>query len=60
MSKYVRDSAALFDGVRLDNAHNTPLHVAKYMIQQARFENPNLYVIAELFADSKESESRYV
>lgn len=60
MSTYVRDMASVFDGFRLDNAHNTQLHVAKYLINQARNANPNLYVIAELFCDSKDSEIRYV
>jgi glycogen debranching enzyme len=32
MAQYVRDMASVFDGIRIDNAHNTPLHVAKYMI----------------------------
>ncbi len=60
MGQYVRDMAAIFDGVRLDNCHNTPINVAKYMIAQARSANPNLYILAELFCDSKESETKYV
>ena len=60
MASYVRTVAKMFDGVRLDNCHNTPLHVAKYMLQQARSVNPNLYVTGELFCDSKQSECEYV
>lgn len=60
MGKYVSDMAGIFDGVRLDNLHNTPLHVAKFMLANARSANPNLYVIGEFYADSKESECRYV
>ena len=60
MAEYVKSMASIFDGIRLDNAHNTPLHVAKHMITQARNANPHLYVMAELFCDSKESEIRYV
>lgn len=59
MAKYVHDMAQIFDGVRLDNAHNTPIHVAKYMLAKARSANPNLYVMAELFCDSKDSEYSY-
>jgi glycogen debranching enzyme len=60
MSKYVRDIASIFDGVRLDNAHNTPLHVAKYLLNEARSANPNIFVMAEFFSNSKESECKYV
>eukprot|EP00347_Sterkiella_histriomuscorum_P000287 403376460 len=60
MAQYVRSMCEIFDGVRLDNCHNTPLHVADYMIKQARSVNPNLYVCAELFCDSKQSEIKYV
>ena len=59
MAEYVRDMASIFDGIRLDNLHNTPLHVAKYMLCEARSANSNLYVFGELFCDSKESEIRY-
>ena len=52
--------SSTFDGLRLDNLHNTPLHVAKYMLQKARSANPNLYIMGELFCNSKESECKYV
>ncbi|CDW81227.1 glycogen debranching enzyme [Stylonychia lemnae] len=60
MANYVKSMAQIFDGIRLDNAHNTPLPLATYMINQARNVNPNLYVCAELFCDSKQSELQYV
>jgi len=60
MAEYVKSMASIFDGIRLDNAHNTPIQVAKSMIIQARNVNPNLYVMAELFCDSKKSEIKYV
>lgn len=32
MSNYVRSMGRIFDGFRLDNAHSTPVHVAKYLL----------------------------
>jgi len=32
MATYIKSMASIFDGIRLDNAHNTPLHVARYLI----------------------------
>lgn len=52
MTKYVQDMAMVADGFRLDNTHSTPIHVAEYLLNQARCKNPNLFVIAELFTHS--------
>merc|ERR1719464_2672678 len=46
MGKYVTQMASVFDGVRLDNAHSTPIHVCEYFLNLARSVNPNLFVMA--------------
>jgi len=52
MEEYVTSMAQIFDGFRLDNAHSTPIHVSEHLLQVARQQNPNLFVMAELFTPS--------
>ena len=54
MEKYVRSMASIFKGIRLDNAHGTPLHVSKHMLTAARRVNPDVLIVAELFTGSGE------
>eukprot|EP00917_Polyrhabdina_sp_WS-2016_P010692 GHVP01023520.1.p1 GENE.GHVP01023520.1~~GHVP01023520.1.p1 ORF type:complete len:1118 (-),score=168.66 GHVP01023520.1:6001-9354(-) len=54
MKQYCETMAKIFRGVRLDNCHSTPLHVARYMIDACREKNENLLVYAELFTGNEE------
>ncbi|KAI8820466.1 glucanotransferase domain of glycogen debranching enzyme-domain-containing protein [Fimicolochytrium jonesii] len=60
MKAYTKKMARTFNGLRIDNCHSTPIHVASALLDAAREENPDIYVFAELFSGSEEKDIMFV
>ncbi|KAL9079610.1 MAG: hypothetical protein Q9157_001495 [Trypethelium eluteriae] len=60
MAKYTRLMAKYFTAFRIDNCHSTPIHLAEYMLDEARKVRPNLAIAAELFSGSEEMDYMFV
>lgn len=60
MTQYVRLMAKYFTAFRIDNCHSTPIHVAEYLLDEARKVQPNLAVFAELFTGNEQMDFVFV
>jgi len=60
MREYAEGLADMFDGVRLDNCHGTPLFVSQALLRCMRQRRPALCVVAELFTGDAALDAMFV
>lgn len=60
METYVSTAAHLFDALRIDNAHSTPLPVLRHLIHLAKRIRPDILIMAEVFAPSQAQEQSFL
>lgn len=60
MLLHVMKLSSHFDGLRIDNAHSTPIAAAAPLLAFVRrYVNPDLFVVAELFSGSQARDKRF-
>lgn len=60
MAEYCKQTVSIFKGVRIDNCHNTPLHVLKYFVAIMREVRKDLLLVAELFTCDKKFDDIFI
>ncbi|KAK5091353.1 bifunctional 4-alpha-glucanotransferase/amylo-alpha-1,6-glucosidase [Lithohypha guttulata] len=60
MAEYCRLMAKYFTAFRIDNCHSTPIHVAEYMLDEARKERSDLAIFAELFTNNEQTDFVFI
>lgn len=60
MAEYTKQMASMFEAFRIDNCHSTPIHVAEFLLREARSVRSDLFVCAELFTGSAEKDLQFV